>query len=90
MQCPHCWSDLSESFTTRIRITEDITVIKPLSFRYAIERGYRSKCKRIVEPEINDALPNAYFSLRAMLVIVYMKTVERQRSRRFWKGIQRP
>ena len=76
-QCPHCRSDLSESATTRTRIIEDIPVIKPAVIRYAIERRYCLKCKRIVEPEINDALPNAPLSLRAMLVMGYMKTVER-------------
>lgn len=76
-QCPHCRSDLSDPVETRTRIMEDIPVIRPTAIRYTIERRYCPKCKRIVEPEINDALPNASLSLRAMLVIGYMKTVER-------------
>lgn len=75
-QCPHFLSDLSRTMETRIRIIEDILVIKPVVIRYMIERRYYPKCRNIVEPEIKDALPNAPLSLRSMLVIVYMKTVE--------------
>ena len=76
-QCPHCWSNLSDSFTARTRIIEDIPVIRPTIIRYTIERRYCSKCKKPVEPVIREALPKAALSLRTMLVIAYMKTVER-------------
>lgn len=76
-QCPHCLSDLSRPMETRTRIIEDIPVIKPTVIRYIIERRYCPRCRKIVEPEIKDALPNASLSLRSMLVIAYMKTVER-------------
>ncbi len=65
-QCPHCRSDLSDPVETRTRIMEDIPVIRPTVIRYTIERRYCPKCKRIVEPEINDALPNASHRLTGL------------------------
>ena len=76
-QCPYCWSELSDPVETRARTIEDIPEIKPTVIRYTIERRYCSKCRRIVEPEIREALPKATLSLRTMFVIAYMKTVER-------------
>ncbi len=76
-QCPYCWSNLSESATTRTRTIEGIPAIKPTVIRYTIERRYCSRCRKMVEPEIKEALPKATLSLRTMLVIAYMKTVER-------------
>ena len=76
-QCPYCWSDLSDSATTRTRTIEGIPEIKPTVIRYTIERRYCSRCKKMVEPDFREALPKATLSLRTMLVIAYMKTVER-------------
>ena len=76
-QCPHCWSNLSKWVTTRTRTIEDIPEIKPTVIRYTIERRYCSRCRKMVEPEIKEALPKATLSLRTMLVIAFMKTVER-------------
>ena len=76
-QCPYCWSSLSESATTRTRTIEDIPEIRPTVTRYTIERRYCSKCRKIVEPVIREALPNAPISLRTMLINAYLKTVER-------------
>jgi len=69
-------SDLIIPMETRTRIIEDIPVIKPTVIRYRIERRYCPKCRKIVEPEIGDALPNASLSLRAMLMwIHFVQTV---------------
>ncbi|MHB1662417.1 MAG: IS66 family transposase, partial [Thermoplasmataceae archaeon] len=76
-QCPHCWSNLSESATTRTRMIEDIPKIRPTVTKYTIERRYCLKCRRMVEPVIREALPKATLSLRTMFIIAYMKTVER-------------
>ena len=76
-QCPYCWSSLSESATTRTRTIEDIPEIRPTVTRYTIERRYCSKCRKIVEPVIKEALPRAPLSLRTMLINAYLKTVER-------------
>ncbi|MHB8359934.1 MAG: IS66 family transposase [Thermoplasmataceae archaeon] len=76
-QCPYCWSDLSDTPATRTRTIEGIPEIKPTVIRYTIERRYCSRCKKQVEPEFREALPKATLSLRTMLVIAYMKTVER-------------
>ena len=76
-QCPHCWSELGDPVETRTRVIEDMPEVRPHVIRYTIERRYCSKCRKIVEPVIREALPKASLSLRAMLVIAYMKTVER-------------
>ena len=47
--------------------------------RYTIERRYCRNCRKIVEPQIRDVLPNASLSLRTMLIIAYHKTIERVR-----------
>lgn len=76
-QCPHCWSNLIESFTIKTRIIEDVPIIKPIITRHTIERRHCSNCRKLMEPVISHALPNASLSQRTMLVIAYMKTVER-------------
>lgn len=76
-QCPYCWSDLSNSAITRTRTIEGIPEIKPTVIRYTIERRYCSRCMKRVEPDFREALLKATLSLRTMLVIAYMKTVER-------------
>ena len=80
--CPDCWNKLNKIVETRKRIIENIPVIKPEIIEYNINRYYCDNCKRIVEPSIDSALPGAQLSLRTMLVIAYMKTVERLPVRR--------
>ncbi|MDI6642276.1 MAG: IS66 family transposase [Elusimicrobiota bacterium] len=74
-RCPHCGNEnLSEVQEIRTRYVEDIPPISnTVITEYQIERRYCKKCKRIVEPEVPDALPNARFGLRLMLLIVYLK-----------------
>ena len=81
-QCPGCWGKLGNMVETRKRIIEDIPVIKPEIIEYNINRYYCTNCRKIVEPFIGSALPCARLSLRAMLIIAYMKTVERLPVRR--------
>ena len=76
-ECPHCSSDLIESFTTRTRIIEGMPVKKPIFAKYTIERRYCSSCTKMVETMFSLVLPRAALFLRTILVIVYMKTVER-------------
>ena len=81
-QCPDCWNKLDKIVETRKRLIENIPVIKPEIIEYDINRYYCNNCKRIVEPSIDAALPGAQLSLRTMLVIAFMKTVERLPVRR--------
>jgi len=81
-QCTDCWHELDKVVETRKRIIENIPVIKPEIIEYNINRYYCNNCKRMVEPSIDAALPGAQLSLRTMLVIAFMKTVERLPVRR--------
>ena len=78
-ECPECFSKLSDPVDIRYRIVESIPLIRPTVTRYTIERRYCRNCRKIVEPQIRDVLPNASLSLRTMLIIAYHKTVERVR-----------
>jgi transposase len=73
--CPECkGKNLSKVQEIRERFVEDIpeptnTVI----IKYEIERKYCRDCKKIVEAEVKDALPNSRFGLRVMLLVTFMK-----------------
>jgi len=66
---------LSKVQEERTRIVEDIPIVKPIVTMYHIPRRYCSKCKKMVEGEVLDALPNARIGLRAMLTAVWMDVV---------------
>jgi len=73
--CPKCLGkNLSKMQEVRERFVEDIpeptgTIIT----KYEIERKYCRNCKKLVEAEIKDALPNSRFGLRLMLLVTFMK-----------------
>ena len=71
-ECPECHSSLIHK-GTRERIIEDIPMIEPEVIKYRLDRLYCKGCRRIYEPEIPDALPNATLSLRAMLTVAYFR-----------------
>ena len=58
---------LSKVQEIRERAIEDIPVPKPVVTKYRIERRYCKSCKIMVESPVDDALPNARLSIRAML-----------------------
>ena len=71
-ECPECHSQLRRK-GSRKRIIEDIPIIKPEIMEYRMDRLYCSKCHKIYEPQIPDALPNATLSLRAMITVAYFR-----------------
>jgi len=73
-KCPHCGNELSDVQEIRKRYVEDLPeVTNTIVTEYQIERRYCKHCKKMVEPEIPDALPNARFGLRLMLLVVFLK-----------------
>lgn len=64
---------LSKVQEIRERAIEDISVPKPVVTKYRIERRYCKSCKIMVESPVDDALPNARLSIRAMLTVAYLK-----------------
>jgi len=70
--CPDCGKKLSGIQDVRSRIITDIEIIVK-NIQYIIHRRYCKKCKKIVESEVTEALPNARFGLRLMLLVMLMK-----------------
>ena len=75
-KCPECQNkNLSKVQEVRERFVEDIPEpTNTIITKYKIERRYCRDCKKLVEAEIKDALPNSRFGLRVMLLVVFMKT----------------
>src|SRR3990167_2439279 len=73
--CPECQGkNLSKVQELRERCVEDIPKPKnTIITKYEIERKYCRNCKKIIEAEVKDALPNSRFGLRVMLLVVFMK-----------------
>jgi len=73
-KCPECKAVLGETQEVRCSHVTDIRLVsKTRTTRYDIHRKYCPKCKKIVEPEVPDALPNARFGLNLMLLVMYLK-----------------
>ena len=70
--CPDCGEKLSGIQDVRARTITDIEM-NVKNVQYIIHRRYCKNCAKIVEPEVTDALPNARFSLRLMLWIMFLK-----------------
>jgi transposase-like protein len=70
--CKYCGKKLSGIQNVRGRVVTDIEV-KITNTQYIIHARYCKNCGRIVEPEFYDALPNARFGLKLMLLIMNMK-----------------
>jgi len=71
--CPICGEPVSDTQEIRERIIEDIEQPKTKNTKHLVHRCYCKKCNKIVEPEIDDALPNARFGLRLMMLILILK-----------------
>ena len=73
-RCPYCKTKLGRTQEIRPRYVTQIKLISKLkNIRYDIHRKYCPKCKKLVEPEVPDALPHARFGLSVMLLAMYLK-----------------
>lgn len=81
-RCPDCEAKLSSVQEIRERYVEDIPEVRTVITKYEIERRYCKHCKKIVEAEVKDALPNARFGLRSMLFIAFLKLGMRMPSKK--------
>jgi len=57
--CPQCGGEVSKPARTRKRIIEDIPQVEPVVTEHTIHGSYCSRCEKIVEPVVADALPGA-------------------------------
>ena len=73
-RCPHCNTQLGKTQEIRSRHVTDIKLIsKVKTTRFDIHRKYCANCKKIVEPEVKEALPHARFGLNLMLLVMYLR-----------------
>ena len=72
-ECPICGEPVSDTQEIRERIIEDIEQPKTRNTKHLIHRCYCKNCNKIVEPEIDEALPNARFGLRLMMLVLILK-----------------
>ena len=70
--CPDCGTKLSKIQRKRRRYITDIEV-KTKNTENIIYGRYCKNCDKIVEPKVTDALPNARFGLKLMLLILVLK-----------------
>ena len=85
--CKYCGEKLSGIQNVRARTVTDIEV-RAINTQYVIHGRYCKNCGKIVEPDVNDALPNARFSLRLMLWIMFMKIEIRMPSNKITEFLQ--
>ena len=74
-KCPGCGDKLlGEIQETRERYITDIHfVAKVENTKYVIPRKYCRTCKKLVEPQVPQALPHARFGLNLMLLVMYLR-----------------
>jgi transposase len=71
--CPDCGTKLNKRQNTRTRIIEDIPAnITPEVTEHTIHRDYCPKCKKIVEPVVPDAMPNASIGNRTVVLTAFL------------------
>jgi hypothetical protein len=71
--CPDCGTELNKRKQTRTRIIEDIPDnITPVVTEHTIHRDYCPKCKKIVEPVVPDAMPNASIGNRTVVLSAFL------------------
>jgi transposase/transposase-like protein len=71
--CPDCGGPVSDTQEIRERVIEDIEQPRTKNTKHLIHRCYCPNCDKLVEPVINDALPNSRFGLKLMLLVLILK-----------------
>jgi transposase-like protein/transposase len=72
-RCPNCGGVVSDTQEIRERVVTDIPETKAKNTKHRFHRCYCKNCKKIVEPEFYDALPNSRFGLKLMILILILK-----------------
>jgi transposase len=72
--CPNCNTKLKgKTASIRARFVTTIRIINPAQvIKYLLHRKWCHKCKKLVEPAVPGALPNARFGLNIMLLVMYL------------------
>ena len=71
--CPECGGPLSRCRETRTRYTEDIPeAIQPVVTEHTIHRDWCARCKKKVEPVVDEALPGAALGNRVLVLSAWL------------------
>jgi len=72
-KCPDCGGKLHKRNQTRTRLVEDIPKdITPEVTEHTIHRDYCPNCRKIVEPVVPDAMPNATIGHRTVVLTAFL------------------
>lgn len=70
--CPDCGGPLGEPVETRSRLIEDLPPVQTVVTRHVIPRYKCPACRKIVEPPVDAALPNAQIGVNLILWLAWM------------------
>ena len=71
-RCPDCHQPLKSPVRTYKRYIEDIPKVEPVVTEHTIHGYWCSCCRRIVQPTVTDALPNARLGLRLVVFTAWL------------------
>jgi transposase len=70
--CPDCHNPLRNPVRTYKRYVEDIPQVNPEVTEHTVHGYWCSQCKKIVQPAVTDALPNAQLGLRLVVFTAWL------------------
>ncbi|GAN32265.1 IS66 family transposase [Candidatus Brocadia sinica] len=70
--CPDCHQPLQNPVRTYKRYIEDIPQIDPVVTEHTVHGSWCSCCRKIVQPTVTDALPNARLGLRLVVFTAWL------------------
>lgn len=70
--CPDCHQPLQNPVRTYKRYIEDIPRVDPVVTEHMVHGYWCSCCKKIVQPTVTDALPNARLGLRVVVFTAWL------------------
>jgi len=70
--CPDCHQPLKSPIRTYKRYIEEIPPVEPVVTEHTIHGYWCSQCKKIVQPTVTDALPNARLGLRLVVFTAWL------------------
>ncbi len=73
--CPDCGGELRELREPRVRYTEDIAPAELFVTEHIIKQGYCPACRKIVYPDVAEAIGNRHFGVNFLLYLTYLRYV---------------
>lgn len=71
--CPHCQGQLTRCQQKRTRYVEDIPDdLRPVMTEHTVHRDWCAHCRKLVEPKVSDALPNAQLGTRTLVLSAWL------------------